>query len=275
MTKPPRRVLRLRYPAKCAVCFRALKPGTRAEWNSVRKVAICLPCTAARPGTDLLASVAVASARTEAARRRARQQARLDAEREARPLLGRLRQGLFPEPDAGASYEKGGAGEEAFARSLTPLVEAGTVVALHDRRIPGSRANIDHLVVAANGVWVVDAKHYRGRIRSDVRGGFFSARSVVTVGGRDRSALLGGVEKQLDVVQCALAAAELDAIPLQGALCFVGGDWGFRLRPFRIRGVLVTWPKALRSRLAEAGALDSDQRRRVAAALADALPPAS
>jgi hypothetical protein len=275
MSQPSSRVLRLRYRAKCAVCFRVLEPGTRAEWNSTRKLAICLPCTKARPKTGLLSSVAGGSARSQAERRRAKQQARLHAEREARPVLGRIRQGLFPETDAGVEWEKGAVGEEQLAASMNTLVEDGTIAALHDRRIPRSTANIDHLVVAASGIWVIDAKRYKGRISKDVRGGFFSSRAVVTVNGRDRTKLVEGVEKQIGVVQSALTESGIDAVPVHGALCFVDGDWGLRFRPFTVDGVLITWPKALRDHLRASGALDADQRGQLIDALAVALPPAS
>jgi hypothetical protein len=36
-------------------------------------------------------------------------------------------------------------------------------VLLHDRRIPGTRANIDHLAVTPTGVYVIDTKKYQGR----------------------------------------------------------------------------------------------------------------
>ena len=35
---------------------------------------------------------------------------------------------------------------------------------LHDRRIPGTRANIDHIAVASSAVWVIDAKRYNGKL---------------------------------------------------------------------------------------------------------------
>ena len=35
---------------------------------------------------------------------------------------------------------------------------------LHDRRVPGRRLNLDHLVVMPSGVWVIDTKHYHGRL---------------------------------------------------------------------------------------------------------------
>jgi hypothetical protein len=35
---------------------------------------------------------------------------------------------------------------------------------LHDLAVPGSRANIDHLVIGPTGLWVVDSKAFRGRV---------------------------------------------------------------------------------------------------------------
>jgi hypothetical protein len=43
-------------------------------------------------------------------------------------------------------------------------------VVLHDLAVPGSRANIDHLVVGPGGVFVIDSKHYRGRLQLDGSG---------------------------------------------------------------------------------------------------------
>jgi hypothetical protein len=42
-------------------------------------------------------------------------------------------------------------------------------VALHDRRMPCSQANIDHIVLVPSGVWVIDSKRVRGRIRVEDR----------------------------------------------------------------------------------------------------------
>lgn len=271
------RTLRLRYRSTCAVCSRELEPGTTAEWDSARKRATCLTCVETPSHEAPATSIAGGSARAVAERRRAKQQARLLAEREARPVLGRIRQGLFPEADAGASWEKGAVGEEQLAKLLNPLVEAGTIEALHDRRVPRSSANIDHIVVAASGVWVVDAKRYKNkRVAKDVRGGLLSSRAVLAVDGRDRTKLVEGVEKQVGVVRTALNQTGLEATPVHGALCFVDGDWGvWRMRPFSIDGIVVTWPKALRDRLSEAGELDQAARVRLIDALARTLPAAS
>lgn len=60
-------------------------------------------------------------------------------------------------------------GERATARILAPLAAVGSVV-LHDRRIPGTTANIDHLVISRHTVHVIDSKVYRGRVFVDAHG---------------------------------------------------------------------------------------------------------
>lgn len=37
-------------------------------------------------------------------------------------------------------------------------------VILTDRRVPGTDANIDNVVVASSGVWIIDSKKWRGKI---------------------------------------------------------------------------------------------------------------
>ena len=64
----------------------------------------------------------------------------------------------------------GAEGEESIGvLQLGAVGERGVV--LHDRRVPHSRANLDHLAIVPSGVWVIDSKHYRGRLqRRKVRG---------------------------------------------------------------------------------------------------------
>jgi Nuclease-related domain len=73
-----------------------------------------------------------------------------------------------PSPDA-VAWRRGAAGERRTARLLGPLGRQGWAV-LHDLAVPGSRANIDHLVIGPGGVFVIDSKQYRGRLRLDSSG---------------------------------------------------------------------------------------------------------
>ena len=61
-----------------------------------------------------------------------------------------------------------------------------------------SRANIDHLVVAASGVWVVDAKTHTGTLEVRRSGGLFSPRvEALYIRGRDQTKLVHGLLGQV------------------------------------------------------------------------------
>lgn len=68
-------------------------------------------------------------------------------------------------------WRRGAEGEELTAARLDELPPRRWAV-WHDLRVPGSRANIDHLVVGRTGVWVIDTK----TTRSPVRAGWRSVR---------------------------------------------------------------------------------------------------
>lgn len=61
-------------------------------------------------------------------------------------------------------WDKGAEGERRTAAVLSGLATRGYVV-LDDLAIPGSRANIDHVVVGPRGVTVVETKAYTGQLR--------------------------------------------------------------------------------------------------------------
>ncbi|WP_318280431.1 nuclease-related domain-containing protein, partial [Streptomyces griseoloalbus] len=61
------------------------------------------------------------------------------------------------------SWAVGAAGEARTARLLAPLVRRGHAVILHDRAVPGSRANLDHLVFTAAGAFYIDTKNWTSR----------------------------------------------------------------------------------------------------------------
>jgi hypothetical protein len=60
------------------------------------------------------------------------------------------------------AWRRGAKGERLTARRLRRLGRGWTV--FHDLAIPGSRANADHLVIGPPGVFLIDSKHYRGRL---------------------------------------------------------------------------------------------------------------
>jgi hypothetical protein len=77
-----------------------------------------------------------------------------------------------------SAWRRGAAGERRTARLLARLERRGWVV-LHDLAIPGSAANIDHLVIGPGGVMVIDSKQYRGRLHLDRDGLLWHGRHLL------------------------------------------------------------------------------------------------
>lgn len=240
----------LHYPARCASCGAELAKGEQAHWDRAQKTATCIRCldpTAGAAGVLLDHGEAGGSATREWQHRHERREANIRARY---GKLGGVVLALSDDPRSTSVWAQGARGERALGRLLDPLREEGMAV-LHDRRIPGSRANIDHLVVAPAGVFVIDAKNYRGRVERRDRGGFFSTDYRLYVGGRDKTALIEGMPKQANAVRAALAPALAD-VPLTQAICFVAADWSLLARPLHFGEVHVLWPRAL-AKLARAG----------------------
>lgn len=70
-----------------------------------------------------------------------------------------------------AQYTAGAAGERRTAQLLDPLRHEGWTI-LHDRALPGTRANVDHLAISPTGaVLMPDSKHWSARYPLTVRDG--------------------------------------------------------------------------------------------------------
>ena len=178
------------------------------------------------------------SAQREYERRKANDEARTRAKW---GKLGGLAVALSDEKQSTKAWSSGAAGEAAVGARLDGLVSESIRV-MHDRRIPGSKANIDHIVVTPGGVWVIDTKRYVGPApEKRVEGGIIRPRvELLTVKGRDKTALVDGVLKQVGHVRDAVGE-----VPVFGVLCFVDAEWGLLADAFTVNGVHVVWPKKL------------------------------
>lgn len=123
---------------------------------------------------------------------------------------------------AEASWRRGAVGERRTARTLRRLARAGYVV-LHDRALPGSRANVDHLVIGPSGIWVVDSKRWHRK--TGIRG----RHGQVYVGSVPATKVVNPVKFECQAVANVLGAAVQDATLEVGALIAVHGarlPWG-------------------------------------------------
>jgi hypothetical protein len=67
------------------------------------------------------------------------------------------------------SWQRGADGERHTARLLDRLTRDGYVV-FHDLALPGSPANIDHMVIGPSGVFVIDSKQWTGEVHQGADG---------------------------------------------------------------------------------------------------------
>lgn len=264
--------MRLRYAGACRVCEVELPAKTEAIYERSTQTVRCVshythaddPIKAVKP---IDAGVPGASARREFERRRARRDARTRAKH---PKIGGLILAISDEPQPTKAWDSGAIGEERLGARLNEFA-SDTLRVLHDRRLPGTRANIDHLAVTPTGVFVIDAKKYKGRPQLKVQGGLLRPRvEKLLVGSRDCTKVVDGVLKQIDVVRGVVG----EDMPVHGVLCFVDADWPLIGGSFTTRGVEALWPRRLYPKLRAEGSLDHATIGNLHRLLASALPPA-
>lgn len=302
--------MRLRFAGDCRECGATVAQGERAVYDKAARNVICLACAdrmtppenarvAVASSESAVASLAVcnmdisapdvappeghpahegaavpidpgtagASARREFERRAAKREARI---REKHPKLGGLILALTDDPQSTTAWRTGAAGEERLGGILDSLADRG-VRALHDRRIPRSRANIDHIAIGPAGVFVIDAKRYKGRPSLRVEGGILRPRTeTLMVGSRRSNNLIDGMHKQLAVVQGVIGRE----VPITGMLVFLEADWPLIGGAFVTQQVKVLWPKKAAETITAPGPLDAPTIDALHRALAAVLKPA-
>lgn len=264
--------MRLRYTGTCRVCSVELPAKAEAIYERSSKTVRCIThdeATVASPEPleDVDSGSPGASARREFERRKAKREERT---RTKHPKLGGLILALSDDLQSTRAWDTGALGEERLGNRLNELASDSLRI-LHDRRIPASRANIDHIAVAPTGVYVIDAKKYQGRPQLKIEGGFLRPRvEKLLVGTRDCTKLVDGVLNQVDIVRGLVG----DDLPVHGVLCFVEADWPLIGGSFTTRGVQALWPKRLYPQLKADGPLLTQTVAEVHRRLASSLPPA-
>ncbi len=125
------------------------------------------------------------SAQREYERRKANDEAK---QRAKWGKLGGLAVALSDEKQSTKAWSSGAAGEAAVGARLDGLASESIRV-MHDRLIPGRKANIDHIAVTPGGVWVIDTKRYVGKApEKRVEGGIIRVRHERTERGLAQSA---------------------------------------------------------------------------------------
>jgi hypothetical protein len=236
-------------------------------WDKHSRTATCASCVAVpadQPDArEIDRGRAGASARREWAKRHDNREQHIRARHKR---LGGLIITTTSDPASTVAWGKGAHGEETIGRSLDRLRDEGFAV-LHDRRIPGSRANIDHIVISPAGVFLVDPKNYRGRVEQRAVGGLLNG---------DVRLYVNSASKQADAVRAALESTQWADAPIIPTICFMHMEnWSpIAMRPLRFGHVYVLWGKALGKLVRGDTRLPVDEMAPLERALALALPPA-
>jgi hypothetical protein len=247
--------MRLRCAGVCRSCDAPVPAGTEAVYERETKTVRCLECateaTDAMPRglepprgeSSAVSGVAGSSARREYERRKAKDEARL---REKWGRFGGIAVALADERQSTKAWDRGAVGEERLGARLDALI-TDDIVVLRDRRIPGSKSNIDDIAVTRQGIWVIDAKRYKGRPELKIEGGILRPRvEKLLVGRRDCTKLVDGALKQVELIR-----EFIGDVTVTGALCFIEADWPLIGGAFATRGIHVLWPKRLAKMLTE------------------------
>jgi hypothetical protein len=276
-TAPPElKRMPLRYPGTCVACGLALAKGAEAFYDRQALTVRCVECPTGEDGGEadieepqIEAGTAGASTLREYEHLRDRRKGRIKDRFGTR--VGGLILAVTDEPQSTRAWAQGAAGEQELAEALA-TVEGVRV--LHDRRVPATRGNIDHIVVAPAGLFVVDAKRYKGLIRIRDVGGLFKRDDRLYVGSRDCSKLAANMGWQVEAVERALRTVPVDPMPpIIPVLCFVDGEWPWFRPPDTYAGVRLEGARSIQKLVTASQVLDSAGIDRLARVLAGAFPP--
>ncbi len=164
------------------------------------------------------------------------------------------------------AWERGASGERIVGARLDRITG---IEVLHDRRIPGTRASIDHIAIGPGGVYVIDAKLQGALVKHRGVGTIRHDGHRAWIRGHDETLLVAKIGTQVNAITRALFETP---IPVTAALCFVDARWPIAAEPFMLNGVWVGWPDALPGLLTRPGLLDAEAMRTTAALLDTRLP---
>ncbi len=260
----------VKYDGPCAKCGTTLHAGEPAVWIREARRMECIECpTPVAPDSPppLDAGVAGCSARAEYDRRSTKRITEIDKKW---GRFGGIVKALTVEPQSTRAWAIGAAGEEELARRLA---EVDGLQVLNDRSVPRSKSNIDHIVIAPAGVFVVDAKHLVGTIEIRNVGPFWRSDDRLFVGRRDKSKLADNLDWQIEAVRAALTTAGVDPLPpITPVLCFIDGDWPMFRPPEAFHGVRLEGPKSIKKLVTASNVLDAGEIEGLARILSVGVP---
>jgi hypothetical protein len=161
------------------------------------------------------------------------------------------------------------------AKARLRIIEGEGVIVLNDRRVPGSRSSIKWIAVSSAGVFVIDAKNYKGLVHVKRSGPIWDlGPQELHVGRKNCTQSVINVAEQMGAVRQALSATAWGSeVPVHAMLCLTRAEWGFA-SAVEISDVSVGWPKLVAFRVQAPGVMDSPAVQEVSEMIASHLPVA-
>jgi hypothetical protein len=173
-----------------------------------------------------------------------------------------------------ANWLKGATGEYLMDKALYRRLNKGSII-ITDRKVPETMANIDHLVVASSGVWIIDSKNWEGKIEYKPDS-FAGANMRLFVGGEDRTAKIKAIYGQVIPIAQIIGDRSVDIFP---AVAFIEGDWSLKSlprlimnKPYKHGEVVISPPCLLIKMINKPGQLDAQSVVRIGKLLDESLP---
>jgi len=174
---------------------------------------------------------------------------------------------LVERPDA--LVERGPIDDSPVTRVLEAARIHGLEV-LHGIELDGVD-RIDHLIVAVNGIWVVqEERTLTGLLDKRDLGDWFTADARLYIGEHDRTDLVVETRDRAEALRRFLAPTPHFEVPSRPVVCFGDVAPGWVTEPFVLGGVSVTWRTHLVEPMLDPVLLDRDTRSELVHLFADA-----
>ncbi len=139
--------------------------------------------------------------------------------------------------------------------------------------MPGSKLSIDLIAVSPAGVFVIDAKNYKGLVHTKRLGPVWDlGPHQLHIGRRNCTTSIDDVTKKVGAVREVLRMTVWgQEVPVRAVLCLTRAEWGYAAA-VEVNDVFVGWPQLIAGKIREPVVMDSSTVHEVSEMIAARLP---
>ena len=225
----------------CEVCSKEIEKGQPLVWSRAKSAVRCIGCqnisVEKKPVKKISKVVgeAGASAKRQYKTRSAKDSSKVEF---LHPRLAKLLRVDNVDSQTTKNWAKGAVGEEKVGGFLRKFIKKNGGVLLNDRQVPGTKKNLDHILITENAVFVIDAKNWSGTISVKSVARNSEVKEILYLNSYNQTKTVEKMKDQVEVVKQALKVGgfKVEAI---GYLIFYGVDWPKKGIPTQVDGVLI------------------------------------